>query len=88
MARQAVLTDKAPKPGAHNSQAIVANGFVFCSGQTPKDVTGKFNSEGTVQDHTVSIHKPVPKCKHCTSRERADPQVILSVNASRTWELF
>ncbi|EOO00724.1 putative endoribonuclease l-psp protein [Phaeoacremonium minimum UCRPA7] len=50
MSKQAVFTDKAPAPRPVYSQAIIANGFVFCSGQTPKDVNGKINTEGTVQD--------------------------------------
>jgi enamine deaminase RidA (YjgF/YER057c/UK114 family) len=52
--KQAILTDDAPKPlpGIY-SQAIVANGFVYCSGQVPMDPsTGKL-VEGDVQAHTV-----------------------------------
>ncbi|KAH7323077.1 Endoribonuclease L-PSP/chorismate mutase-like protein [Stachybotrys elegans] len=51
MSRVPVLTDKAPKPRPIYSQAIVANGLVFCSGQLPKDLNGKI-VEGTVQDRT------------------------------------
>jgi len=53
MSKQAVLTDKAPKPlpGIY-SQAIVANGFVFCSGQVPMDPTTMKLAEGDVQAHT------------------------------------
>ncbi|KAH8662423.1 Endoribonuclease L-PSP/chorismate mutase-like protein [Xylariales sp. PMI_506] len=47
--RRAILTDKAPTPRPVYSQAIVANGFVFVSGQLPKDLSGKL-VEGTVQD--------------------------------------
>ena len=46
-----VFTDKAPKPRAVYNQAIVANGFVFCSGQLPKDLSGKI-VPGTVADRT------------------------------------
>lgn len=35
--REAVYTDKAPKPVGPYSQAIVAGGFVFVSGQIPID---------------------------------------------------
>ena len=36
-----VLTDAAPKPGGHYSQAVIANGFVFVSGilGLPADAT-------------------------------------------------
>lgn len=48
-----VYTDKAPKPRPIYNQAVVANGFVFCSGQLPKDINGQLVG-GTVQDRTVS----------------------------------
>lgn len=50
--RKAVNTNEAPPPRPFYNQAVVANGFVFCSGQLPKDCTGRIVS-GTVQDRTV-----------------------------------
>jgi 2-iminobutanoate/2-iminopropanoate deaminase len=43
MSKSAVRTDAAPAPfqGAPYNQAIVANGFVFVSGQGPLDTSGK-----------------------------------------------
>lgn len=35
--KKAILTKKAPEPIGPYSQAIQANGFVFCSGQIPLD---------------------------------------------------
>ncbi|KAF2164658.1 hypothetical protein M409DRAFT_37036 [Zasmidium cellare ATCC 36951] len=54
--KQVVLTDKAPKPlEGILSQAIVANGVVYCSGQVAVDpATGKL-VEGTVGDRTHRI---------------------------------
>lgn len=52
-----VLTDKAPKPlpGIY-SQAIVANGVVYCSGAVPMDAaTGKL-IDGDVKAHTVRLN--------------------------------
>jgi 2-iminobutanoate/2-iminopropanoate deaminase len=49
-----VRTDDAPAPvsGAPYSQAVVANGFVFVSGQVPIDpATGKL-VEGGIAEHT------------------------------------
>lgn len=47
-----VFTNKAPAPRPVYNQAIVANGFIFCSGQLPKHPqTGKMVT-GTVQDRT------------------------------------
>jgi len=56
MSKQAVLTDKAPKPlpGIY-SQAIVANGFVYCSGQVPMDPATMKLAEGDIQAHTVGL---------------------------------
>lgn len=50
-----VLTDKAPKPlpGIY-SQAIVANGMVFCSGAVPMDPVTMQIIDGDVQAHTVN----------------------------------
>jgi 2-iminobutanoate/2-iminopropanoate deaminase len=43
--KKEVKTDKAPKAIGPYSQAIVANGFVFCSGQIPIDpATGNMNN--------------------------------------------
>lgn len=55
MSRVAVLTEGAPKPRPVYSQAIIANGLVFCSGQLPKDLDGNVVS-GTVQDRAVNTH--------------------------------
>ncbi|VUC29957.1 unnamed protein product [Clonostachys rosea] len=51
--KTAVLTTKAPPPlpGIY-SQAIIANGFVYCSGAVPMDAeTGKI-IDGDIQAHT------------------------------------
>lgn len=51
--KQVVLTEKAPKPLAGiYSQAIVANGFVYCSGQVPMDPASGKLVEGTIGDRT------------------------------------
>ncbi len=50
--KQEVKTDKAPKAIGPYSQGIVANGFVFASGQIPLDpATGELNT-GTVEEQT------------------------------------
>ena len=54
MSIEVIKTDKAPAPlpGAPYSQAIKANGFIFCSGQLGIDPkTGKFAGEG-VEEQT------------------------------------
>jgi 2-iminobutanoate/2-iminopropanoate deaminase len=55
MSKSAVRTEAAPAPfqGAPYNQAIVANGFVFVSGQGPLDPTGKL-VEG---DIAVATHQ-------------------------------
>ncbi|KAI4746711.1 YjgF-like protein [Aureobasidium sp. EXF-12298] len=50
--KTAILTSKAPKslPGIY-SQAIVANGFVYCSGAIAMDPSGKI-IDGDIAAHT------------------------------------
>lgn len=54
--KEAVLTDKAPKPlpGIY-SQAIKANGLVFVSGAVPMDPETMQLIPGDIQAHTVRI---------------------------------
>jgi len=53
--KKQVQTDKAPKAIGPYSQGIVANGFVFCSGQIPIDpATGELNN-GSVEDQTRQV---------------------------------
>jgi 2-iminobutanoate/2-iminopropanoate deaminase len=53
--KQQVKTDKAPQAIGPYSQAIVANGFVFASGQIALDpVTGELNA-GTIEDQTKQV---------------------------------
>lgn len=48
--KEAVFTDKAPKPVGPYSQAIIAGGFIFISGQIPLDpATGKL-IEGSFEE--------------------------------------
>ncbi len=57
MNRQVVATENAPKAIGPYSQAIIANGFVYCSGQGPIDpATGKI-VEGDVTAQTTQVLK-------------------------------
>ncbi|EPE05448.1 endoribonuclease l-psp [Ophiostoma piceae UAMH 11346] len=57
MTKEAVLTANAPAPIPQLSQAIKANGMVYCSGQIGVDpATGKF-VEGAVTDRARQILK-------------------------------
>jgi len=48
--KQEVKTDKAPKAIGPYSQGVIANGFVFCSGQIPLDpASGELNT-GPIED--------------------------------------
>jgi enamine deaminase RidA (YjgF/YER057c/UK114 family) len=59
--RTPILTSNAPKPlpGIY-SQAIVANGFVYCSGSVPMDAETMKIIDGDIQAHTVKspLQKP------------------------------
>ncbi len=57
--KQEVKTDKAPKAIGPYSQGIIANGFVFASGQIPLDpATGELNT-GTIEEQTRLVLKNV-----------------------------
>jgi 2-iminobutanoate/2-iminopropanoate deaminase len=54
--KKAVQTDAAPKALGPYSQAIVANGMVFCAGQIPLDPAGKL-IEGGIAEQTHQVLK-------------------------------
>jgi 2-iminobutanoate/2-iminopropanoate deaminase len=57
--KKEVKTDKAPKAIGPYSQGIIANGFVFCSGQIPLvPETGELVS-GTIKDQTRQVLRNV-----------------------------
>jgi 2-iminobutanoate/2-iminopropanoate deaminase len=55
--KQEVKTDKAPKAIGPYSQAIIANGFVFCSGQIPLDPASGELSSGSIEDQARLVLK-------------------------------
>lgn len=56
-AKSIIQTDKAPKATGPLSQAVVAGGFVFCSGQLPVDpATGKL-VPGGIEEQTRQVLK-------------------------------
>lgn len=56
MSKRAISTERAPKAVGPYSQAIVAGGFVFCSGQVPLDPqTGKLIESADVGDHVRRV---------------------------------
>ena len=57
MKKKQVQTDQAPKAIGPYSQGIVANGFVFASGQIPIDpASGELNT-GTIEEQTRQVLK-------------------------------
>ena len=53
--KKEVRTDKAPKAIGPYSQAVIANGFVFVSGQIPIDpATGELNT-GSIEDQARQV---------------------------------
>jgi 2-iminobutanoate/2-iminopropanoate deaminase len=55
--KKQVQTDKAPKAIGPYSQAIIADDFVFCSGQIPIDPASGNILEGTIEDQTRQVLK-------------------------------
>ncbi|KAK4502779.1 hypothetical protein PRZ48_006205 [Zasmidium cellare] len=76
--KQVVLTEKAPKPLAGiYSQAIVANGFVYCSGQVPMDPATSKLVEGTVGDRT---HQCIKNLTHVLEGAGTTIDNVVKVN--------
>lgn len=71
MSRTPVTTENAPKalPGIY-SQAIVANGFVYCSGCVPMDPKTMKLIDGDIQAHTVSTKANTLHIDHDTTWPR------------------
>lgn len=49
---QAILTDKAPIPAGHYSQAIIHQGVVYVAGQLPIKPGQKEHTLGTIEEQT------------------------------------
>jgi len=59
--KQIIATERAPQAIGPYSQAVVANGFVFASGQIPIDpATGQF-VEGGVREQTAQVLRNLSK---------------------------
>lgn len=52
MTKQTISTENAPEAVGPYSQAVVANGFVFCSGQIPLDPSSGELVTGSIADQT------------------------------------
>ncbi|MHA1948974.1 MAG: RidA family protein [Candidatus Thorarchaeota archaeon] len=59
MSREIVITDKAPKAIGPFSQAIKANGFVFCSGQISSDPESGELVLGPIAEQTKQIFRNI-----------------------------
>lgn len=55
--KQEVKTDKAPKAIGPYSQGVIANGFVFCSGQISLDPTSGELNTGPIEDQARLVLK-------------------------------
>jgi 2-iminobutanoate/2-iminopropanoate deaminase len=70
--KQEVKTDKAPKAIGPYSQAIIANGFVFASGQIPIiPATGELNA-GPIEDQTRQVLENVKAVLEAAGSTTAD----------------
>jgi 2-iminobutanoate/2-iminopropanoate deaminase len=50
-----ILTENAPAPGGHYSQAVVCNGLVFVSGQLSIDPKTGEKKLGTIEEQTEQV---------------------------------
>src|SRR4030042_735794 len=68
--KQEVKTDKAPKAIGPYSQAIIANGFVFCSGQIPLDPASGELSSDSIEDQARLVLKNLGAVLAAAGRSR------------------
>ena len=54
-----VETEKAPIPAGHYSQAVVAGGFVFISGQIPVVPVTREKVTGSIEEQTLQVLKNI-----------------------------
>jgi len=54
-----VFTSKAPEPAGHYSQAVVANGLIFISGQLPIIPETNEKITGKIEDQTLRVLKNI-----------------------------
>lgn len=66
---QVVSTEKAPKAVGPYSQAIVANGFVFASGQIPIDPQNGSILDGPVAEQTRQVLKNLQEVLKCAGSD-------------------
>ena len=52
---ETILTEDAPRPGGHYSQAVVCNGLVFVSGQLSIDPTTGEKRLGSIEQQTEQV---------------------------------
>jgi len=54
-----ILTKDAPPPAGHYSQAVVANGIVYVSGQLPIDPAASEKTIGSIEDQATQVLKNI-----------------------------
>lgn len=75
---QRIETHEAPRPGGHYSQAMVANGFVFLSGQLP------IHHDGTIHRHEsfdVQARIAIDNMLAIARAAGCDPEHLVKVTA-------
>jgi len=81
MSKKVVFTEKAPKPISPYSQAVIANGFLFGSGQIPIDPETGEVVKGGIEEQTRRVLeniKAVLEASGCTLKDVVSVTVFLS----------
>lgn len=74
-----ISTANAPEAAGHYSQAIVANGFIFVSGQLPMDPVTRKVVEGGIDDQ---VRQTMANVRNILVAAGADLEDIVKVNIS------
>jgi 2-iminobutanoate/2-iminopropanoate deaminase len=70
--KQAILTDKAPRPGGAYSQGIILNGLLFTAGVGPVDPASSAVVGATVEEQTHQVLLNIGAILHAASLDYND----------------
>ena len=75
--RKALIVDAALKPGGHYSHAVIANGFVYVSGQGPADPTTGIASDNFAEQ----VRQTLRNVQIILKGAGADMKDVVKINA-------
>lgn len=75
--RKAIMVDGAARPGGHYSHAVIANGFVYVSGQVPRDP----GTGAVPADFAAQVRRALDNVRLVLRGAGADLADVVKINA-------